>query len=74
MPTPPTAVADAVAFGVPVILAGGDPVSDREALYANVSAAVEAGAAGVAFGRNVWGDADPAGTVDRLRNILHGAP
>jgi len=72
MPTPPAAVADAAAFGVPVILAGGDPVKDRDALYANVSEALNAGAAGVAFGRNVWGDADPSGTVMRLQGIVHG--
>jgi len=72
MPTPPAAVADAVAFGVPVILAGGDPVDNREALYANVREVVKAGAAGVAFGRDVWGDADPSGTVTRLHSIVHG--
>ena len=32
MPTPPQAVAEAAAFGVPVILAGGDLTSDRDSL------------------------------------------
>ena len=32
-----------------------------------------AGAAGVAFGRNVWGAADPAAMVRDLGRIVHGA-
>ena len=32
MPTPPEAVADAAAFGVPVIIAGGELTSDRDSL------------------------------------------
>ena len=33
-----------------------------------------AGAAGVAVGRNVWGGGDPAGTVRRLVEVVHGQP
>jgi len=73
MPSVPSSVAAAAAFGVPVVLAGGDPATDRDALYTTVQAAVTAGAAGVAFGRNVWGDVDPSGTVARLRVIVHGS-
>ena len=34
---------------------------------------VAAGAAGIAFGRNVWGSADPAALLARLRGAVHGA-
>ncbi len=52
---------------VPVILAGGDLTGERDALLATVRAALEAGAAGVAHGRNVWGSDDPAAAVAALR-------
>jgi 2-amino-4,5-dihydroxy-6-oxo-7-(phosphonooxy)heptanoate synthase len=71
MPTPAEAVADAAAFGVPVILAGGDLTSDRDRLLGAVDVAMRSGASGVAFGRNVWGAADPAGTVRELARIVH---
>jgi DhnA family fructose-bisphosphate aldolase class Ia len=72
MPEPPEAVADvAAACGLPVLIAGGD-VRDRDGLLDATARAVAAGAAGVAYGRNVWSGGDPAGTVARLREIVHG--
>jgi DhnA family fructose-bisphosphate aldolase class Ia len=72
MPSDPSAIALAATFGIPVILAGGDLTSDRSMLIDRVRAAVDAGAAGVAFGRNVWGADDPAGTVESLCQAVHG--
>jgi DhnA family fructose-bisphosphate aldolase class Ia len=46
--------------------------ADREALLGAVRQVMRAGAAGVAFGRNVWGSADPAWMVGALRDIVHG--
>lgn len=57
--------------GVPIVLAGGDLAGDREGLYATVATCLAHGAAGVAFGRNAWGSGDLAGTVRRLREIVH---
>jgi DhnA family fructose-bisphosphate aldolase class Ia len=74
MPTPPEAIAEAAECGVPVVIAGGELVPDRAALLATVETAVSAGAAGVAFGRNVWGSGDPAGMVAELRRAVHGQP
>lgn len=74
MPTPPEEVALAVTCGLPVVIAGGDPTPDTDALLDRVQRAVAAGAAGVAFGRNVWGSPDPAEMVRRLRAAVHGAP
>jgi DhnA family fructose-bisphosphate aldolase class Ia len=73
MPVPTSGVAQAVAAcGIPVILAGGAFAKDRRQLYADVEAAVKAGAAGVAFGRNVWGDGDPSAVVRALVEAVHG--
>jgi DhnA family fructose-bisphosphate aldolase class Ia len=71
MPTPPEAVAEAVGCGVPILLAGGDLRPEREALFEETERLVAAGAAGVAYGRNVWGSGDPAATVSRLVEIVH---
>jgi len=72
MPTPPEAVSLAVACGLPVVIAGGDLTGDADALLRRVGTAVAAGAAGVAFGRNVWSSPDPAGMVRSLRAVVHG--
>jgi DhnA family fructose-bisphosphate aldolase class Ia len=71
MPIPATSLADSVACGVPVILAGGALASDRGQLLQQVATAVDQGGAGVAFGRNVWGSPDPAGMVASLCDIVH---
>jgi DhnA family fructose-bisphosphate aldolase class Ia len=72
IPAPAASVAEACAFGVPVILAGGDLTTDRPALLGAVADVMAAGAAGVAFGRNVWGAGDPAGVVTSLVRLVHG--
>jgi DhnA family fructose-bisphosphate aldolase class Ia len=71
LPTPPAAIEVACSCGVPVLVAGGELQDDREALFAATGQAIECGAAGVAYGRNVWGSADPAATVRRLVEIVH---
>jgi DhnA family fructose-bisphosphate aldolase class Ia len=70
-PQPASAIADGAGFGIPVVLAGGDPREPARSL-ADAAAALEAGAAGVAFGRNVWGATDPAAMVRDLCRIVHG--
>jgi DhnA family fructose-bisphosphate aldolase class Ia len=54
-----------------LVLAGGDPRDPARSL-ADAAAAMEAGAAGVAFGRNVWGASDPGAMVRDLCRIVHG--
>jgi DhnA family fructose-bisphosphate aldolase class Ia len=73
MPTPPEAIAAAAGCGVPVIVAGGSVAEDLGALMDDVRTALDAGAAGVAFGRNVWRAPDPGEVVRRLRAIVHPA-
>lgn len=41
-------------------------------LFEATENAIDAGAAGVAYGRNVWGSADPTATVRRLVEVVHG--
>lgn len=73
IPVPTEGIAAAAAAcGIPVILAGGAPASDREQFFSALAASVGHGAAGVAVGRNVWGAPDPAAVVERLAGIVHG--
>jgi DhnA family fructose-bisphosphate aldolase class Ia len=72
LPQPPAALHQATGFGIPVLVAGGAWVGDREDLLTAVREAMTAGAAGIAFGRNVWGADDPAKVVSALRDIVHG--
>jgi DhnA family fructose-bisphosphate aldolase class Ia len=73
IPRPPSAIGDAVGFGVPVILAGGDFANDKERYFKGLEETIAAGAKGVAVGRNVWGSPDPGAVVLRLAGIVHGA-
>ena len=73
LPAQPGQLRQATGFGVPVLIAGGMWVDDREDLFATVRQAMEAGAAGVAFGRNAWAADDPAMVVSGLREIVHGS-
>jgi fructose-bisphosphate aldolase / 2-amino-3,7-dideoxy-D-threo-hept-6-ulosonate synthase len=74
MPSPPDEVAAACACGVPVVLAGGDFEADGARLLDAVRRALDAGAAGVAHGRNVWGRPDPEAAVAALRAVVHPEP
>jgi DhnA family fructose-bisphosphate aldolase class Ia len=72
LPQPPSALQAATGLGVPVLIAGGAWMDNREDLLAAVREAMASGAAGVAFGRNAWGADDPAKVVSALRGIVHG--
>lgn len=56
---------------VPVIVLGGAAMGDDEALLKMVSDAMEAGAVGIAVGRNVWQHANPAGIAKALAAVVH---
>lgn len=55
---------------VPVIVLGG-AASDEAGILAMVADAIDAGAAGIAIGRNVWQQPDPALMLKRLHAIVH---
>ena len=63
----------AEACPAPVVALGGPKVDDEDEVVALARGVVEAGGAGVAFGRNVWGSDDPAALVRRLMEAVHGA-
>jgi DhnA family fructose-bisphosphate aldolase class Ia len=55
----------------PVIVLGGERAANDDGLLAGVRAALEAGAAGVAIGRNIWQHAQPAAIAALLRQAVH---
>ncbi|MDD5367920.1 MAG: hypothetical protein PHQ40_02450 [Anaerolineaceae bacterium] len=56
----------------PVIVLGGDKVKDEREMFVNISDALDAGADGVAIGRNVWQHTNPAGICRALVALVHG--
>jgi len=59
--------------GVPVLALGASKCGEAEAL-AKARKAMEAGARGVVFGRNVFQAERPADFLQSLANIIHGTP
>jgi class I fructose-bisphosphate aldolase len=56
---------------VPVLIAGGEKMDSDRAVLEMVNDALEAGGAGVFFGRNVWQHDRPAQMVRALRALIH---
>lgn len=57
----------------PVLLLGGSKSDDPEALWTGTKNAIDVGAKGVIYGRNVWQTDDPVAVSRRLREIIHGS-
>ncbi len=57
---------------VPVIVLGGAPTADERAFLQSVRDAMDAGAAGIAIGRNVWAHPAPAKMAKALHEVVHG--
>jgi len=56
----------------PVLVLGGPKTETPEPTLAATRGAMEAGARGVVYGRNVWQADDPLGVSRQLREIIHG--
>jgi putative autoinducer-2 (AI-2) aldolase len=56
---------------VPVVIAGGKKIPEKDAL-AMAAGAVKAGAAGVDMGRNVFQSEDPVAMIQAVRAVVHG--
>lgn len=56
---------------VPVLIAGGPRMDTVEETLDVVRGAVDAGASGVVFGRNIWQSANPGGMVRALQSVIH---
>ncbi len=71
-PCPPSEFGAVVeACPVPILVLGGPHAASDDAVVELASGVVRAGAAGIAFGRNVWGRDDPAAMVARLNAAVH---
>lgn len=55
----------------PVIVLGGAKVNNLQDLFELVEKAMEAGAKGVAIGRNIWKHSDPGAVTSALVEIVH---
>lgn len=58
---------------VPLLIAGGAKTADPEVAFRFAGEAVQAGASGLVFGRNIFEAEDVRATVARYRQIVHGA-
>lgn len=56
---------------VPVLIAGGPKMDTLSEMLQVVRGALEGGAAGVVFGRNVWQSGNTQGAVRALRALIH---
>ena len=59
--------------GVPVIILGGSRSDSGAPITRQVSDAISAGGAGIAFGRNIWSTPDPEQAVRELVTAVHGS-
>lgn len=56
---------------IPVTSLGGPKMATDSEVLGAVKGAMEAGAAGVTFGRNVWQHKNPAGMLNAIKAIVH---
>ena len=55
----------------PVVVLGGEKAKDEREVLQGIAEAMQAGASGVAVGRNVWQHANPAGICRALVALVH---
>ena len=56
---------------LPIVILGGAKMDTERDALATVAGALEAGAIGVAFGRNVFQHPNPTGMIKALRQVIH---
>ena len=56
---------------VPVLIAGGPKMETSKQVLETVKGMIDAGGAGIFFGRNIWQYRDPTAMVRALRKIIH---
>ena len=73
-PGDPTVFHDIVSsMPVPVVVLGGPRRPSRRAVLHDIAAAARAGAVGVAMGRNIWGQDDPAAMIRAIRDAARSS-
>ncbi|HDI02333.1 MAG TPA: hypothetical protein ENF93_01670 [Ignisphaera sp.] len=56
---------------VPIVILGGPKIEREEELLSMVRDAIEAGAIGIAFGRNIWQHPQPQKITNALKMVIH---
>lgn len=56
---------------IPIVILGGARMDEDEAVLENVKGAIDAGAAGVAFGKNIFQHRDPIAMTRAIAKIIH---
>ena len=56
---------------VPVVILGGSKKVSEEQLLTEIKEALEAGASGIAMGRNIWGHEEPARYAGAIAKLIH---
>lgn len=56
----------------PIVILGGPKIESNEKLFSMVKDALDAGARGIAFGRNIWQTENPETVVKSLAKLIHG--
>ncbi len=56
---------------IPIVILGGAKTDTDDAMFQMIQGAVNAGARGVAFGRNVFQRDEPAKVIGQIRKIVH---
>jgi len=56
---------------VPVVILGGEKTESVEQVFTEVYDSLQAGAAGIAIGRNIWQHADPRAMVEAMVGVVH---
>jgi DhnA family fructose-bisphosphate aldolase class Ia len=56
---------------VPVVILGGSKKVPEEQLLTEIKQALEAGASGIAMGRNIWGHENPARYAGAIAKLIH---
>jgi DhnA family fructose-bisphosphate aldolase class Ia len=59
---------------IPILTLGGAKSGSESAVVEAARGAIEGGAKGIVFGRNVWMADDPARMSKALREVVHGVP
>jgi DhnA family fructose-bisphosphate aldolase class Ia len=57
---------------VPLVILGGDKLSDERQLLESLAGALDAGAAGAAIGRNIWAAEQPGYIAAAVSAVIHG--
>ncbi|QGP91105.1 3-hydroxy-5-phosphonooxypentane-2,4-dione thiolase [Neomoorella glycerini] len=56
---------------IPIVVLGGVKTNNLEVFFTNIAEALQAGAKGVAIGRNIWGHPEPSRIVKVLNALVH---